>query len=275
MSHRTGANGPKPFLTARWGDLAMVTWEAEPALLRPWLPPGINLDLRPPLSDAAEKPVALLSLVAFRFDEVRVLGFKVPGHGAFDEVNVRFYARRVLPSGEELKGVVFFSELVPKPLAALAARVLYGEPYVTRSVHHVVSTRRRPGRPPARVARYRWMPVAVPVSGQRDSWGSVSLEAEGSPRVPAPDSDAAFLVDRTHGWTRRGARTSQYEVRHPRWRCWEAPSAARPETERALLSAGCPPEVASALAGKPPRRFLLAAGSVVEVGRPERLPPDS
>ena len=36
----------RPFLTARWSNLAIVTWEVPPALLEPHLPAGLELDRR-------------------------------------------------------------------------------------------------------------------------------------------------------------------------------------------------------------------------------------
>src|SRR5438552_18677537 len=72
----------RPFLTARWSNLAILTWEVPPALLEPHLPAGLELDRR----DGA----AFASLVAFDFFDTRVLGIPWPG---FSEVNLRFYVR--------------------------------------------------------------------------------------------------------------------------------------------------------------------------------------
>src|SRR6266850_553036 len=56
----------RPFLTARWSNLAIVTWEVPPALLEPHLPAGLELDRR--------GGATLASLVAFDFLDTRVLG---------------------------------------------------------------------------------------------------------------------------------------------------------------------------------------------------------
>src|SRR6266568_5120078 len=39
-------NVRRPFLTARWSNLAILTWEVPPALLEPHLPAGLELDRR-------------------------------------------------------------------------------------------------------------------------------------------------------------------------------------------------------------------------------------
>src|SRR5437870_9067010 len=98
----------RPFLTARWSNLAILTWEVPPALLEPHLPAGLELDRR----DGA----AFASLVAFDFLDTRVLGIPWPG---FPEVNLRFYVRL-----RAQRGVVFIREFVPQAIVAWLARAL-------------------------------------------------------------------------------------------------------------------------------------------------------
>ena len=93
----------RTFLTAEWRYLAMVTFETEPALLRPFVPRGTELD--------TYDGRALLSLVGFRFLRTRVLGCRVPFHHDFEEVNLRLYVRREV-HGELRRGVTFIREIV-------------------------------------------------------------------------------------------------------------------------------------------------------------------
>src|ERR1700688_4605183 len=99
------ADAGRPFLTAEWRYLAMLTFDAEPTLLRPFVPRGTELD--------ACDGRALISLVGFRFLHTRVLGFRIPFHQHFDEVNLRLYVRREA-GGEQRRGVAFIRELVPR-----------------------------------------------------------------------------------------------------------------------------------------------------------------
>ena len=70
-----------------------------------------------------------LSLVAFRFLKTRISGLAIPFHCNFNEVNLRFYVRRV--EGDQVKrGVVFIKEFVPRPAIAWVARTVYNENYV-------------------------------------------------------------------------------------------------------------------------------------------------
>src|SRR5262245_23022935 len=91
------ASMPRAFLTARWSNLFLATDAVPPALLRPRLAPGLDLDTR--------DGQAFVSLVAFDFLDTRVLGVPWPGYRNFPELNLRFYVRH---GGE--RGVMFIRE---------------------------------------------------------------------------------------------------------------------------------------------------------------------
>src|SRR3982751_5648635 len=110
----------RKFLTAKWSDLIMANYEVDPALLAPNLPAGTTLDLH--------EGRCFVSLVGFMFLDTRVMGFSVPFHVNFEEVNLRFYVKRTT-SDEVRRGVVFIKEIVPRSVIATVARVAYGEPY--------------------------------------------------------------------------------------------------------------------------------------------------
>ena len=120
---------PRPgvFLTAEWRHLAMLNYEAEPALLAPLVPSGTELD--------EWRGRTYVSAVGFLFLETRVLGLSIPFHTRFEEVNLRFYVRRKA-GGEWRRGVVFVKELVPRWAIAFVARTRYGERYVSLPMGH-------------------------------------------------------------------------------------------------------------------------------------------
>lgn len=109
---------PRPFLTARWSNLLLVSYAVPPSLLRPRVPPGLELDL----IDGR----ALVSLVAFQFRGTRVWGVPWPGYRDFPELNLRFYVR----DGSR-RGVVFIREYVSSRVVSALARRFYNEPYLT------------------------------------------------------------------------------------------------------------------------------------------------
>lgn len=65
------------------------------------------------------------------FLNTKLLGFSVPFHRNFEEVNLRFYVKK--KEGDLWKrGVVFIKEIVPKPALSLIANSVYKENYTTR-----------------------------------------------------------------------------------------------------------------------------------------------
>ena len=77
---------PRVFLTAEWKQLLMLNFAVDPALLRPFLPAGTEID--------SFEGRTYVSLVGFQFNDTRVAGFAIPFHRSFEEVNLRFYVRR-------------------------------------------------------------------------------------------------------------------------------------------------------------------------------------
>lgn len=128
---------PRPFLTARWQHLLFFSYRCAPEVLQPLVPRGTVLD-----TWCGEYYV---SLVAFLFDDTRVLGAPIPGHRTFEEVNFRFYVRREMPGGEVRRAVVFIRELVPRPAIAWVARAVYSEPYLAVPMSHTIQLQRGTG----------------------------------------------------------------------------------------------------------------------------------
>src|ERR1041385_7211042 len=124
----------KRFLTAEWNNLLMLNYAVDALLLKPLVPPGTELD--------AFEGKAYVSLVGFEFNRTRVLGWAVPFHQNFEEVNLRFYVRR----GSK-RGVVFIRELVPRYAVAAIARWAFNENYSCVPMSHRIE---------ARTVEYTW-----------------------------------------------------------------------------------------------------------------------
>ena len=231
----------RAFLTAEWRYLAMLNYVVDPVLLEPHVPAGTQLDFW--------QWKALVSVVGFRFLRTRVLGAPVPFHRDFDEVNVRFYVRRVEASGEVRRGVVFLRELVPRAAIAAVARLAYNEPYRAVPMNSDV----RPGDDWPQV-RYAW---------RIGAWHGLQAEAVGDPQVPRDGSEEQFIAEHYWGYTRqRDGSTVEYEVVHPSWRVWPARGAldADPEALRLIPALGDTPD-----------SVLIADGSTVSVLMPRTL----
>jgi uncharacterized protein len=243
-------NQSPPFLTASWRSLAMLNYEVPPTVLRPLVPVGTELD--------SWNGATMVSLVGFRFLDTRVLGFPIPGHRDFDEVNLRFYVRRRDENGQWRRAVVFVRELVPRRAIALFARWWYNEPYTAVPMRHDLemagATEGQPGR-----AAYAWR-----LGGR---WHRLEVRTRGRPEVPDTATEAAFITEHYWGYTvQRDGGTTEYRVDHPPWRVWQAEGAQLDCDVQAVYGAG----FAESL-GSGPRSAFLAEGSEVTVYRGVRL----
>ena len=226
----------------------MLNYVVDPALLRPYVPAGVELD--------AWRGQTFVSLVGFLFADTRLLGLPVPWHRTFEEVNLRFYVRRTLP-GEVRRAVTFVRELVPRAAIATVARLAYNEPYIAVPMRHHFGTA-GPGGAPSAVA-YEWK--------LRSGWAGMRVEPTADGAAAAPGSQEEFITEHYWGYTRqRDGSTIEYRVAHPAWTVWPV-AAPRVSGDLAALYGT---EIARILQG-PPASAFLADGSEVTVYAPERL----
>jgi uncharacterized protein YqjF (DUF2071 family) len=182
----------RKFLTAKWSDLIMASYTVDPEMLASKVPAGTELDL----NDGR----CYVSLVGFMFLDTKVFGVPFPFHVNFEEVNLRFYVKRLMDD-EVRRGVVFLKEIVPRYAIATVARIMYGEPYECWTM----SNRRDD-----LLASYEWR------KGNRS--GRLSVKRGKCLGVPANDSHGSFIIEHYWGYTARGRhRTDEYKVEHPKW----------------------------------------------------------
>jgi uncharacterized protein len=231
------------FLTAEWLNLLMLNYAVDPALLMRFVPSGTELD-----SYAGR---TYLSLIGFQFNRTRVLGFAIPFHQDFEEVNVRFYVRR----GPK-KGVVFIKELVPRRAIAAVARYVFNENYQRVPMAHRIETR-TDGEIAA--AEYTWRNARERCA--------MTIETDGSSFLPAEGSESQFITEHYWGYAaQKDGGSLEYEVQHPQWPVWNARHASFSGDTTALYGA----EIASILRQKPDSAFL-AEGSEVTVSKGARI----
>jgi uncharacterized protein YqjF (DUF2071 family) len=286
---------PRPFLTARWANLAIVSYAVPPAMLTPYLPvaPGgagstLEIDTRDDLSPLGgpRAPQAFVSLVAFQFQNCRVLGIPWPGHTDFPEINLRFYVRTGgKGSAGGQRGVVFIREFVPKPMIAWAAKKFYNEPYLAAPITSRITQDTR-----TITAEYS-LSFPVPEGGARSRLGAASGLAHTTPSTrsdtpthtlrisaqkpvtrPPPTSIEHWFKEHTWGFGMRPppagkpnqpARPLVYEVIHPIWGIYPVQS----HDIRFDFGAVYGPDWGF-LSGSQPVSVVLAAGSEVAVFPP-------
>lgn len=180
------------FLTARWVNLALVTYAVPDALLRGRLHPSLEID--------HWEGQAHVSLVAFDFRETRVIACPVPGFRSFPEVNLRTYVRH---AGR--RGVAFIREFVPQRLVAVIARKAYNEPYRATRMESATAI----GKDRVCIThRWHW--------ARRDH----TLTAVGSALADLPEADSREHHFKEHEWgfgQTRDGQLLRYRVQHPVW----------------------------------------------------------
>jgi len=190
----------RPFLTAEWKNLILLTYAVNPAVLEPYLPKGLELDLY--------KGKAFVSFVAFEFLNTKVKGIPIPFHINFPEVNLRFYVRHKDKEGEERRGVVFIKELVPKFMIALVANKVYNEPYQAVPMKGTSALEDS-----KLVMRYE-----MKIGSEKFSWKFI---AKNEPYFPAEDSTEQFFKEHEWGFgTNHKGQLMHYQVEHPVWKIY-------------------------------------------------------
>jgi len=228
----------------------MLNFDVDPAILRPFVPSGTELD--------AWCGRTVVSLVGFLFLDTRVLGIPIPFHRDFEEVNLRFYVRRKTSDGWR-RAVVFIKELVPRMAIAVTARLFYGEHYVAVPMSHRIELA-SDTTGTIRQVSYRWR------LGSGDH--ELSIAVRGDAQAPAEGSAEEFITEHYWGYARRrDGGTTEYQVEHPRWRVWAAHEARFDGDARQLYG-----ERFAACLNTPPASAFLADGSKVTVFRGARLP---
>lgn len=219
-----------PASRQRWEDIAFLHWPCDPRVIRPLLPPGLDVDLL--------EGSAWLGITPFRMRDARPTGMPPPpGYRAFLEVNARTYVRHDA-SGTD--GLWFFSLHCARRLMVAALRGL-GLPYVCAD--GAVVTR-------AGATAY--------LAAGRDG---AQFQAQVGPgeRLRVPDAWTTRVTGRWNAYTVRAGRLWRVPVEHPPWPLFTAELAEL----RTDLPARC-----GIAAGAPDQRVLWSPGVDVRLGVP-------
>jgi len=231
----------RKFLTAKWKDLIMANYEVSPELLADRTPTGTSLDF--------QDGKLFVSLVGFMFLDTRVLGFPIPFHINFEEVNLRFYVKRET-AGETRRGVCFVKEIVPRFAIAKVADLVYGEPYECWNMSHTRSEK---------AVSYSWQ--------KGGCTNRIKVEIDEDLGVPAENSHGEFIIEHYWGYTKRGpVRCDEYKVEHPKW---ELSSAKNVEIN--VDFGKTYGEKFAFLSNEKPFSILLAKGSEIAVYKGEKM----
>jgi uncharacterized protein YqjF (DUF2071 family) len=182
------------FLTAEWRNLVMMNFVVPEQVLKTYLPNGVELD--------AFDGKCYISFVAFHFMDTKVKGIGIPFHKDFEEINLRFYVRYKSSEGVK-RGVVFIKELVPKPIIAWVAKLIYQEKYAYSPIKSKIEQTNQ------RYLQFEW-------GKELEHELKVETAIQTQPMIKG--SKEEYIFEHHWGYTALSAfRTAEYQVEHPRW----------------------------------------------------------
>lgn len=185
----------RPVMRQTWRDLTFLHWPLKAALVQPFIPNGLHLDLY--------DGVAWVGLVPFVIDDLTLpKAPAVPWLSSFAETNVRTY----VIDRNGLRGVWFFSLDAARLPAVIGARAAYALPYF-------------------------WSRMKVSCDGQTAQYSSVrrfsalgrcDIEVEIGDAIAQPSELEIFLTARFRLYAHRGKRILKADVEHPPWKLQRA-----------------------------------------------------
>lgn len=201
-----------------WHHLLFLHWVVPPEVLRPLIPPGLELDLF--------EGDAYVGLTPFTMTGVRPVGVpRIPPISDFHETNVRTYVHR----GGCDPGVWFFSLDASNAAAVLAARLGLGLPYQYARIRFAVAVEGADGHGPTidYALERRW-------PGPTPATCSIRYAARGPVSLARPGSLEFFLVERYILYSVWAGRLYRGRIHHPPW---PLQAADVPELDETLLAA--------------------------------------
>ena len=183
------------FLRANWENLIMANYEIDPSVLEQYLPKGVELDFY--------NNKTFVSLVGFMFKKTSLFGIPIPFFGSFEEINLRFYIRKI-ENKKIKKGVVFINETVPFKIVALLANKLYKEHYISIPTKNsvVISDHKH--------LKYEWK--------INNKWNAIAVKADTNQYEITKNTIEEFIFERYFGFTKLSdTSTQEYKIHHPKW----------------------------------------------------------
>jgi uncharacterized protein YqjF (DUF2071 family) len=138
------------------------------------------------------------------FKKTSLFNIPIPFLGTFEEINLRFYVKRI-KGGIVQRGVVFINETVPYKFVAWLANKLYKEHYIAIPTKNKINIANA-----AKNIRYEWK--------INKNWNHISVNATKEKELMLPESMEEFIFEHYYGYTKINNQQSQeYKVNHPRW----------------------------------------------------------
>jgi uncharacterized protein len=188
------------FVSAEWRKILFINYLVPHEILKPYLPPKTALDLY--------NGECLISLAGFQFLNLCFSRLPIPYHKCFEEFNLRFYV--VFKENNIWKrGVMFISEIVPKPFFKFLANTLMREKYVCYPMKHkLINSKDQMN------ASYSFKVI--------NKWNSISSVSGLTHTIIQPGTLDEFIAEHYWGYNKWNNRwTLEYKLDHPRWSVYD------------------------------------------------------
>ena len=226
------------FLRANWENLIMANYEIEPSTLAPYLPKGVELDFY--------NNKTYVSLVGFMFKNTRLFGLPIPFFGSFEEINLRFYVKKI-ENRKIKRGVVFINETVPFKIVALLANKLYKEHYISIPTKNSIDITEN------KDIKFEWK--------INDRWNSLAVKSDTNKYKIEQGTIEEFIFERYFGFTKLSdISTQEYKIHHPKWMTHKILNSQIDCDFRSMYG-----DAFSMLNNQTPDSIILAEGSQVSV----------
>jgi len=210
---------PQPVLRQSWLELTFLHWSFDPALVRPLIPAGLELDLWEGKCFVGLVPFILADITLARAPAA-------PWLSRFNETNVRTYVF----DRHGRRGVWFFSLDAARLAAVIGARISYALPYYW-----------------ARMEVHRDGPQVRYRSKRRHGpQGKTYIVVTPGTAIVEPSPLEIFLTARWRLFACRSDRLFRADIDHPRWPLQQA--TVNTMEESLLRAAGLPEPAGAPLA---------------------------
>ena len=245
----------RPLLTAEWRNLLLLNFPVPTEIIKHLAPPGTEPDLHDGQS--------YISIVGFRFENVRLFGLPIPGHTSFPEINLRYYVRRTVARRTPPR-----RRLRPRDRPPPRRRYPC-QPSLQRKLRHPPHAQRKPNRRPRSRPgdnAHLHLEIAAPrlrFSSKDSTNNHLAAQVAAPLALPTPGSLEEFIVEHYWGYTHgRDGQTREYQVAHIPWRIAPADNV----TWNCDIAANYDPPLAEFLTA-PPTSAFIAEGSPIQVFR--------
>ncbi|WP_029034992.1 DUF2071 domain-containing protein [Salinimicrobium terrae] len=226
-------------ISSEFRKIALINYTLPPEVVEKFLPEHTKIDFY--------NGECMISLVGFQVKKLKVAGVKVPLLKDFEKIDLQIYVKR-FDGAKWRKGVVVINRIFDQPGVSTLTNTLFKTNYISLPATGTVKETQE-----SLNVKYSWQYDEI----DQNFWVR-------SNRLATPydkDTEAAFLLDRTHGYIKADEDTYEYEMNHVDWHLF----TVEEYSVDVDFSRQFDPAL-NLLNGQTPHSAILTEGSTVEIG---------